>query len=126
MAFTLDEVVLWGRSFHEYVALFALSSSDLERRILGCGDGPATFNSILTKRGGSVVSVDPIYRFSSDEIMSRIDASYIEVIEQTLQNQQDFVWQPIHLSCSAWPDPHGLDGGVLGKLSSRIARRPLY
>lgn len=95
MAFTLDEVVLWGRSFHEYVAMFALSSSDLERRILGCGDGPASFNSILTKRGGSVVSVDPIYRFSSDEIMSRIDASYIEVMEQTRQNQQDFVWQHI-------------------------------
>jgi hypothetical protein len=95
MAFTLDEVVLWGRSFHEYVAMFALTSSDLKQRILGCGDGPASFNSILTKRGGNVVSVDPIYRFSKDAIKSRIDASYMEVLEQARQNQHDFVWQNI-------------------------------
>lgn len=39
MAFTLDKVVPWGRSYDEYVAMFALSSDDLRRRILGCGDG---------------------------------------------------------------------------------------
>jgi hypothetical protein len=48
MVFTLDRVVPWGRSFDEYVAMFALSSEDLGRRILGCNDGPASFNSGLT------------------------------------------------------------------------------
>ena len=43
--------------------MFALSERDLGLRILGCVDGPASFNAVLTRRGGSVVSVDPIYQF---------------------------------------------------------------
>jgi hypothetical protein len=44
MAFTLDQVVPWGRSFDEYRRMFALSDDDLGLRILGCADGPASFN----------------------------------------------------------------------------------
>ncbi|MDX1815834.1 MAG: SAM-dependent methyltransferase, partial [Thermodesulfobacteriota bacterium] len=55
MAFTLNKVVPWGRSFNEYTAMFALSETDLGKRILGCADGPASFNCILTKRGGRVL-----------------------------------------------------------------------
>lgn len=66
MAFELSRVVPWGRSYAEYVAMFALSDEDLKRRILGCGDGPAALNAGLTGRGGSVVSVDPLYAFSAD------------------------------------------------------------
>ncbi|MCI5142695.1 MAG: SAM-dependent methyltransferase, partial [Candidatus Electrothrix sp. ATG1] len=43
MTFQLKEIVPWGRSFQEYVAMFALSEDDLGKRILGCGDGPASF-----------------------------------------------------------------------------------
>jgi hypothetical protein len=31
MAFTLDQVVPWGRSFDEYVAMFSLSVEDLSQ-----------------------------------------------------------------------------------------------
>ncbi len=58
MAFTLDKVVPWGRSLDEYRRMFALTDSDLEKRILGCADGPASFNAELTANGGSVVSCD--------------------------------------------------------------------
>lgn len=95
MAFTLDKIVPWGRSFDEYVAMFALSREDLEKHILGCGDGPASFNSILTKHGGQVLSIDPIYHFSEDEIRNRIYETYAEVIEQTRQNKDEFVWHHI-------------------------------
>ena len=71
MAFTLDKVVPWGRSYDEYVAMFALSERDIGGRILGCGDGPAAFNSVLTKRGGRAVSADPLYQFSAEEIQGR-------------------------------------------------------
>jgi hypothetical protein len=60
--FTLEQVVPWGRSFEEYRAMFALSDADLEGRVLGCGDGPASFNAVATQRGANVVSCDPIYR----------------------------------------------------------------
>ncbi len=57
MSFSLNNVVPWGRSFDEYVTMFALNDKDLANKIVGCGDGPASFNCTFTKRGGSVVSV---------------------------------------------------------------------
>ena len=95
MAFTLDKIVPWGRSFEEYVAMFALSREDLGKRILGCGDGPASFNSMLTKQGGYVISADPLYRFSAADIGRRIDETYEEFIKQTRNNKDEFVWQHI-------------------------------
>ena len=68
MAFSLAEVVPWGRSYDEYVAMFDLAPADLQGKIIGCGDGPASFNGVLAGRGGSVVSIDPIYVFHGSDI----------------------------------------------------------
>ena len=95
MGFSLGNVVPWGRSYEEYVAMFSLSSADLEKRILGCGDGPAGFNAELTRRGGHVVSIDPIYQFTADEIRNRIEATYETVLEQTRENKDEFIWKSI-------------------------------
>jgi SAM-dependent methyltransferase len=95
MSFTLSQVVPWGRSFDEYVAMFALTDADLGGLILGCGDGPASFNAGLTRRGGRVVSVDPLYRFSPGDIRERIRQTSAEVLEQTRQNVHEFVWTGI-------------------------------
>jgi SAM-dependent methyltransferase len=95
MSFTLSQVVPWGRSFDEYVAMFALTDVDLGGLVLGCGDGPASFNAVLTEKGGRVVSADPLYRFSPNDIRERIRQTYAEVMEQTRQNAQEFVWTNI-------------------------------
>jgi hypothetical protein len=65
----LNEVVPWGRTLQEYKLMFALSDTDLNKKILGCGDGPASFNTEMTELGYSVVSIDPIYEFSVDQIL---------------------------------------------------------
>ena len=91
--FQLKDIVPWGRSFAEYVSMFALSAEDLDKRILGCGDGPASFNAELTKQGGTVVSVDPLYAFSAEEIKSRIDETFDEVLQETRENKDEFVWE---------------------------------
>lgn len=93
--FTLDQVVPWGRSFEEYSATFSLAGADMAGRILGCGDGPASFNAEATKRGTQVVSCDPIYTFSMADIEARIAATYEQVIDQTRQNQNEFVWEAL-------------------------------
>src|SRR4051812_31195848 len=36
VAFTLNEIIAWGRSFDEYRRFFALEGDDLARPILGC------------------------------------------------------------------------------------------
>ena len=90
--FTLDKVVPWGRSFDEYQQLFALTPGDLERRMLGCGDGPAAFNAEATRRGARVVSSDPLYAFSRDDIEARLAATCDTVLEQTRRHADQFVW----------------------------------
>jgi hypothetical protein len=92
MTFSLQHVAPWGRSYGEYQRMFALSADDLHRRILGCADGPASFNATATRRGGNVVSCDPLYAFGTEEIRNRIDATYTEVLDQTRQNSCEFVW----------------------------------
>lgn len=52
----------------------ALSDTDLGKRLLGCGDGPAAFNAEASVRGANVVSVDPIYAFDGAAIAERIAA----------------------------------------------------
>ena len=93
--FTLNQIVPWGRSFDEYRRMFALSDGDLLSPILGCADGPASFNADATKRGGHVVSCDPLYRWSATEIRDRIVATSEDVLEQTRQNAHEFIWEAI-------------------------------
>ena len=93
MAFSLETVVPWGRSFAEYQAMFNLTPTDLQQSILGCGDGPAAFNAVLTQQGGRVTSVDPIYQFTGADIRDRVTATYDEVISKVRQNQSEFVWE---------------------------------
>ena len=68
MGVKLSQAVPWGRSMAEYVGMFDLGAQDLGKQILGCADGPASFNAEMTARGCRVVSCDPIYVFTDHEI----------------------------------------------------------
>jgi len=92
---TIDGVYPWGRSFEEYVAMFALSDRDLKSRILSCADGPAAFNCELTRRGGSVVSCDPLYRFTTGQIRGRIRQTRHLLKQHAEQNAHLFCWDLI-------------------------------
>jgi SAM-dependent methyltransferase len=93
VTFSLSQVVPWGRNFDEYREMFALSDADLATRVLGCGDGPASFNAEATDKGYQIVSVDPIYRFPAAEIGARIEQATPIVVEQTRRNSQQFTWK---------------------------------
>jgi len=71
--------------------MLGLTDVDLGR-IFGCADGPASFNAEASASGRSVVSCDPNYKFSADEIRQRIDATHPQMIDQTHQNTDEFVW----------------------------------
>lgn len=89
----LSGVVPWGRCLREYIEMFLLSASDLEGSILGCGDGPASFNAEVTAMGKEVVSVDPIYAFSRRQIQARINEVYPEISRQAELNKDNYVWK---------------------------------
>ena len=93
--FALDQVVPWGRSFEEYRRMFALSDADLELRILGCADGPASFNAESTRRGTTVISIDPLYRLDTKAIRDRIAATYDQMLLRAQRNLHQFVWNTI-------------------------------
>jgi hypothetical protein len=92
---TLDQIVPWGRSFEEYRRIFALSDADLQLKILGCADGPASFNAEASRLGHSVISIDPLYRFDAGTIRDRIAVTYHKMLEQARRNSQQFVWETI-------------------------------
>lgn len=95
MGVKLDQVVPWGRSLAEYQAMFALTADDLVGPVLDCGGGPASFNAELTQQGYQVVSCDPLYRFTPDEIARRIADTYPVVIAGVEATHDTYCWTTI-------------------------------
>lgn len=72
--------------------MFDLQPECLQGLILGCGDGPASFNAEMTTAGSLVVSIDPIYEFSGAEIRQRFEETVDWVIAQVKATPQDWTW----------------------------------
>ncbi|MBX3083592.1 MAG: methyltransferase domain-containing protein [Anaerolineae bacterium] len=92
MTITYNEVKPWGRLFSEYVGMFGLTEDDLRKRILGCGDGPASFNAEATEKGYRVTSVDPIYVMTAAQIEQRVSETWQEILAQMRGNMDAYVW----------------------------------
>ena len=72
--------------------MFALGEADLEGRVLGCGDGPASFNAEMSAQGRAVVSVDPLFAVSAADVERRIEETFDEVMDQMRRHPEEFVW----------------------------------
>ena len=89
----LEQVVPWGRSLAEYRAMFALLEQDLQKQILGCGDGPASFNAEMTASGRpTVTSVDPLYAFNAADIARRIAETEQLIMAEVRAHADRFKW----------------------------------
>lgn len=95
MDFKLDNVVPWGRSFDEYLKMFNLTETDLKKKILDCAGGPAGFNASMNCLGNKVISCDPIYQFTAEEINKRIQETAPIIVKGLQTNLEKFVWQKI-------------------------------
>lgn len=91
----LQSVVPWGRSFEEYELMYSLTELDLQKNILGCSDGPAAFNCIMTQAGHNVISIDPTYQFTTDQLRARIDEVYEEIMIQMERTKENYLWSSI-------------------------------
>lgn len=101
MGITLEKIVPFGRSLDEYQRLFALTSTDLQKYILAVADGPASFNAEMTALGRQVVSMDPLYVYSGEEIEKQFYAVVDNIIDQVRATPDTWVWtyhrSPDHL-----------------------------
>lgn len=95
MAFMLNNVVPWGRNLEEYKLMFQLDENDMSKKIAGFGDGPACFNCEATSKGSYVISFDPIYQFSKEEIQERIEDVRVTIMQQVKENIDNYVWTHI-------------------------------
>ena len=91
----LKEVVPLGRTFTEYKNMFNLNKADLNKKILDCGGGPSSFNYEMKMQNHEVITIDPLYQFSKEDIEKRIDETFGDVIAQAKTNKDDFVWKTI-------------------------------
>ena len=102
MALKLETVIPFGRSMAEYRKMFALSDTELNsKKIVGVGDGPASFNAEMFGSGKTVVSVDPVYAFGAREIERQFHSVLDNVMAQVRSSIDDWVWtyhkSPEHL-----------------------------
>lgn len=94
--------------------MFNLSETDLRADILGCGDGPASFNAEMTGLGHRVVSVDPLYAFSKAEIEGRVRETYDPILSQARENADRYVW-------AQFPTVEALGQARLGAMRTFLA-----
>lgn len=92
MAVKLSDIIPFGRSLGEYRAFFALSANDQRSKIIGVGDGPASFNAEMASLNHPIVSVDPLYTYSTRELTTRFDQVAPDIMRQILQSPEDWVW----------------------------------
>lgn len=75
--------------------MFNLYPQDLTGKIIDCASGPASFNAEATQKGHCVISCDPLYRFTAEEIADRIDDTYETVVAGARANRDRYVWKEI-------------------------------
>ena len=92
MAFSLNQIVPWGRLRDEYELMFDLSTHDFSAGVLDCGGGPASFVAELTANGHRAVAVDPIYAFSGEQIQARFGVAEDLILSQVRATPDDWVW----------------------------------
>lgn len=92
MVMNLEKVVPFGRSLGEYKKMFSLSPDDLNKKIVGVADGPASFNAEMFALGKAMVSVDPLYIFRANEIEKQFYSVVDNIIAQVKSTPGDWVW----------------------------------
>lgn len=90
------ELLLWGHSLADYRQMFALKDDDLNKRILDCGGGPASFNAEMTHQGHEVVSFDRLYALPEMDVTQQVEATLQHLESEVVAHQQDFVWDSVH------------------------------
>ena len=117
--FTLDQVCPGAVPSTNTAGCSRSPTATSSARILGCADGPASFNTEATRRGTDVVSSDPLYRYDVSQIRERIAATRDQALEQTRQNAAEFVWDTIASVEQPGRGANGSHAGVSRRLRDR-------
>ena len=105
MGLKRDNVIPWGRCLDEYIGMFSLTSSDLNLAILDCAGGTANFNAEMTRQGQKVISCDPVYQLTAEQIRAHLP-EYHDFINGFEASRPNYLWNifesPEHLAEERW------------------------
>ena len=91
--FKTDDVVLLGRTFDEYVGMFALDEATLQNsRILDAASGVSSFCAEAAARGYQVTASDRIYSLSAGEIERKCRRDLDNMIVQLAGITENYIW----------------------------------
>ena len=89
----IGSLVITPRPLSAYCDMFLLTDAELlAGPILDCPGGAAPFGAQVRRLGGEVVSIDPTYQQSPDELARRITADLTQVAAWTAANPGNFDW----------------------------------
>lgn len=86
------DVLVSARSLAEYVAMFGLEASDLQRRIVDCPGGAASAVAEISADGGDAVAVDPQYALGADELRARVLDDLDRAVLNKRERDDEFDW----------------------------------
>ena len=87
MSFKLEDFLITGRTFGEYMAFFNLKTSELDGcKVLDCPSGASSFIAEAKAKGIDAKGVDILYQYEREDIKSQ----GVKSIEMIYQNQDVF------------------------------------
>lgn len=88
-----EKCLLWGHSLAEYEQMFDLSPHDLDKKILDCASGFASFNAEMHVLGKHAVSCDKAYNLPLPELKLHLEKGVHNMLAKVDKNQDQFLWQ---------------------------------
>lgn len=90
---SLDDFIFIGRTYDEYMRMFALTSEDLNgKRILDCPGGACSFTFHASTQGVDVTSADILYQFNRDQLESKGKSDLIKLRDGMARAEDDYIW----------------------------------
>lgn len=88
-----QDFLLWGHSLEEYRRMFDLTDQDLDKRILDCASGYATFNAQMHQKGKKVISLDKAYDLPLKALEKHMNLGLQNMLQLVEKNKNQFIWK---------------------------------
>ena len=91
--FSIDKIVVVGRSYDEYMKMFNLSLNYLKnKRILDCAAGASSFTAELSTKGYNVIATDVLYDIDPDVLEEKCENDLSKVMQTLFGVEDMYVW----------------------------------
>ena len=88
----LNDTVLLGRNFNEYVRMFNLNEDLLSNKILDVASGVSSFCAEGNAKGYSIIATDKIYNLKAEEIEDKCKRD-LGIMEKHLKEKLKKRWE---------------------------------